>query len=112
VDPSVECQRKMEIKKVTVFSEVDNNVVIKLPEWDYMGSVVPIDMLFLMHGEVMDIVEELKYNPGSDVFYSAFSLAKSIEKRLEHYIEMCEEHNLEPEFSIELSVLDYQDLLI
>jgi len=102
----------MEIKKVSVFSERDNNAVIKLPECDYMGSVVPADMLFLMHGEVMDIIEELKHTPGSDVFYSVFSLAKGIEERLEHYIAVCKEHELEPGFSIDLSVQDYQDLLI
>lgn len=102
----------MEIKNVAVFSERENNAVIKLPECDYMGTVVPADMLFLMHGEVMDIIEELKYNPGSDVFYSACSLARGIEDRLEHYIAVCKEHNLEPGFSIELSVQDYQDLLI
>lgn len=102
----------METKKVAVFSQHADGAVIKLPDCNYMGSVVPADMLFLMHGEVMDIIEELKHNPGSDVFYSAFSLAKGIEERLELYIKTCMEHSLEPGFSIELSVHDYQDLLI
>lgn len=102
----------MKIQEVSIFSERENNAVVKLSGCDYLGTVVPADVLFLMHGEVMDIIEELKYNPGSDVFYSAFSLAKGIEERLRHYIDVCKEHGLEPGFSIDLSVQDYQDLLV
>lgn len=102
----------MKIQEVSIFSERENNAVVKLSGCDYLGTVVPADVLFLMHGEVMDIIEELKYNPGSDVFYSAFSLAKGIEERLRHYIDVCKEHDLEPGFSIDLSVQDYQDLLV
>lgn len=102
----------MKSKEVSIFSELDNNGVVKLPDCDYLGCVIPADVLFLMHGDAMDIIEELKYNPGSDVFYKAFSLAKGIEDRLQHYIDVCKEHDLEPGFSLDLSVRDYQELLI
>jgi len=47
---------------IEVFSGAVNNSVIRMPERRYLGSVIQGDTLFLLHGEAMDILEELKHN--------------------------------------------------
>jgi len=102
----------MEVKKVEVFSESKVGAVVRMPDRENMGSVMPIDSLFLLHGQAMDVLEELKHNPGSDVFYAAYNLAAELEERLEQYISVCRAGNIRVGFRIELSVQDYSDLLI
>ena len=80
-----------------------------MPERRYLGSVIQGDALFLLHGEAMDMLEELKHNPGSYVFYKAHSIAKSLEDRLAHYIDVCTENNIKLDFRIECSVYDYDE---
>lgn len=94
---------------IEVFSNADNNGVVRMPERNYLGSVVQGDSLFLLHGEAMDILEELKHNPGSYVFYKAYSVAKSLEDRLSHYIDVCTEHDVKLDFRVECSVYDYDE---
>lgn len=101
----------MDVKEVEVFSEVVNNAVVRMPDRTYLGSVIQGDALFLLHAEAMDLVEELKHNPGNDAFLTAFSLAKSLEQRLLHYIDVCDEHGIQLSFDIISSVEDYQDLI-
>lgn len=96
---------------VEVFSDAVNNSVVRMPERQYLGSVVPGDALFLLHGEAMDILEELKHNPGSYAFYKAYSIAKNLEERLEHYIDVCKEGGVKLDFRIECSVFDYDEPL-
>lgn len=96
---------------VDVFSDERNNAVVHLPETQYLGSVIQGDSLFLLHGDAMDILEELKHNPGSYGFFKAYSLAKSLEQRLQHYIATCNKHGVELNFRIELSVFDYDEPL-
>ena len=96
---------------IDVFSDKRNNSVVQLPETRYLGSVIQGDALFLMHGEAMDILEELKHNPGSYAYFKTHSIASSLEQRLEHYIQVCEENNVDLNFRIEVSVLDYDEPL-
>ena len=101
----------MKIKNVEIYSEKDNNAIVRMPDCNYLGSVMEGDVLFLMHGEAMDILEESKHNPGSYAYYKAYSIAKSLELRLAHYIEVCGEHDQNLSFDIELSVDDYDEPL-
>lgn len=101
----------MKIKSVEVYSEKDNNSVVRMPGRNYLGSVIQGDVLFLMHGEAMDILEECKHNPGSYAYYKAYSIAKSLEERLTHYIDVCTEHGQKLSFAIELSFEDYDEPL-
>lgn len=94
---------------IEVFSDRDNNGVVRMPERHYLGSVIQGDALFLLHGEAMDILEELKHNPGSYAFYKAYSVAKTLEGRLNHYIEVCNESQIKIDFRIECSVYDYDE---
>lgn len=101
----------MKIKAIDVFSESSIHTVVRLPGRKYLGSVLPGDSLFLLHAEAMDVVEELKHNPDSDVFYKAYSLAKNLEDMLMHYIGVCDQHGIELGLKIECSVRDYQELM-
>jgi len=96
---------------VDVYSNASNNGVVRMPDRQYLGSVIQGDSLFLLHGEAMDILEELKHNPGSYGYFKAYSIAKSLEQRLEHYIEVCRANSVKLEFDIECSVLDYDEPL-
>jgi len=96
---------------IEVFSGAVNNSVIRMPERRYLGSVIQGDTLFLLHGEAMDILEELKHNPGSYAYYKAYSIAKNLESRLDHYIAVCKENNVKLDFRIECSVYDYDEPL-
>ena len=102
----------MDVKDIEIFSELVDNAVIRMPNRNVLGSVVQGDTLFLLHAEIMDVLEELKHNPGSDLFYRVYRLAKSLEDRLEHYMDVCEENGIELSFAIEYSVKDYEELLI
>ena len=97
--------------EIDIFSEAVNNGVVRMPERNYLGSVIQGDTLFLLHGDAMDILEELKHNPGSYAFYKAYSIAKALEDRLEHYIKVCKEHRIKLDFRIECSVYDYDEPL-
>jgi len=101
----------MDVKDIEIYSELVDNAVIRLPDRNVLGSVIQGDTLFLLHAELIDVLEEHKHTPGSDLFYRIFQLAKGIEKRLEHYIEVCDKHDIELAFSIECSTEDYEDLL-
>lgn len=94
---------------IEVFSDSDNNTVVRMPERYYLGSVIQGDALFLLHGDAMDILEELKYNPGSYAFYKAYSVAKTLEDRLNHYIDVCNEGQIKIDFRVECSVHDYDE---
>lgn len=96
---------------VDVFSDESDNAVVHLPDTHYLGSVIQGDSLFLLHADAMDILEELKHNPGSYGFYKAYSVAKSLELRLEHYIATCKEHGVALNFRIEISIFDYDEPL-
>lgn len=97
--------------KVEIFSDERNNAVVRLPETRYLGSVIQGDSLFLLHADAMDILEELKHNTGSYVFYKAYEVAKNLELRLQHYITTCNKHEIELNFRIEVSVFDYDEPL-
>lgn len=99
----------MKITKIEVFSDAIDNGVIRMPEQNYLGSVIQGDALFLLHGEAMDILEELKHNPGSYGFYKAHSVAKNLEDRLNHYISVCTQSGIKIDFRIECSVYDYDE---
>ncbi|MFT6407676.1 MAG: hypothetical protein ACJAQ6_001089 [Arenicella sp.] len=100
---------KMKKSTIEVYSDIVNNSVVRMPERDYLGSVIQGDALFLLHGEAMDLLEELKHNPGSYAFYKAYSVAKSLEGRLDHYIDVCNQHDVKLDFRIECSVYDYDE---
>jgi len=101
----------MKIKEIEIYSEQTDHAVVRLQDRNFLGSVIQGDVLFLMHGEAIDILEESKHNPGSYAYYKAYSIARSLEQRLVHYIEICEQHRLELNFSIEVSVDDYDEPL-
>lgn len=82
-----------------------------MPSSHYLGSVIQGDSLFLLHGEAIDMIEELKHNPGSDSFYRAFRMAQNLEERLNHYIKTCQDNDIELSFDIVCSVEDYRELL-
>jgi hypothetical protein len=99
----------MKKSTIEIFSDDDNNSVVRMPESDYLGSVIQGDSLFLLHGDAMDLLEELKHNPGSYAFYKAYSVAKSLEARLNHFIDVCHQHDISLDFRIECSVYDYDE---
>jgi len=99
----------MKKTNIEIFSDLANNGVVRMPERNYLGSVIQGDALFLLHGDTMDILEELKHNPGSYAFYKAYSIAKSLEDRLNHYIDVCKENDVKLDFRIECSVYDYDE---
>jgi hypothetical protein len=83
--------------------------VVRISEQDYFGSMIQDVALFLLHGEAMDLLEELKHNPGSYVFYKSHSVAKSLEGRLDHYIDLSNLPGIKLDFRIEYSVYDYDE---
>jgi hypothetical protein len=99
----------MKKPNVEVYSDEDNNGVVRMPNRNYLGSVIQGDALFLLHGDAMDLLEELKHNPGSYAFYKAYSVAKSLEDRLNHYIDVCSQNDVKLDFRIECSVYDYDE---
>jgi len=101
----------MERKDIEIYSEESDNGVVRMPGRRYLGSVMQGDSLFLLHAEAMDIVESLKYNPGNETFFAAYSIAKNLEDRLNHYIQVCEENGIDLGLRIEVSVEDYADLV-
>lgn len=101
--------KKLKKSTIEVYSDIDDNSVVRMPEQDYLGSVIQGDALFLLHGEAMDLLEELKHNPGSYVFYKAYSVAKSLDNLLDHYISVCNLHGIKLDFRIECSVYDYDE---
>jgi len=101
----------MKKKEIEVFSDTSDNSVVRLPGRNYLGSVMPGDSLFLMHGDAMDILEELKHNPGSYGYFKTYSIAKALESRLSHYIDVCSKNDIHLNFDLELSVLDYEEPL-
>lgn len=96
---------------IEVFSQASNNAVLKLPDTQYLGSVIEGDALYLLHADAMDILEELKHNPGSYAYYKAYNVAKSLEHRLEYYIDTCRQHAIDLNFVIEVSINDYDEPL-
>lgn len=102
----------MDVKDIELYSELVDNAAIRMPGRKILGSVIQGDTLFLLHAELMDVLEEHKHAPGSDLFYRIFRLAKGLENRLEHYIQICKDNNIELPFAIECSTQDYEDLLI
>ena len=64
----------MKIKRIEIYSEKENGSIVRIPDRNYLGAVIPGDVLFLMHGEAMDILEESKHNPGSYAYYKAYSI--------------------------------------
>jgi len=99
----------MKKSTVEVYSDADNNGVVRMPDRSYLGSVIEGDTLFLLHGDAMDLLEDLKHNPGSYAFYKAHSVAKSLEDRLNHYIDVCSLNGISLDFRIECSVYDYDE---
>jgi hypothetical protein len=99
----------MKKSTIEVYSDADNNGVVRMPKRHYLGSVIQGDALFLLHGDAMDLLEELKHNPGSYAFYKAYSVAKSLEDRLNHYIDVCGQGGISLDFRIECSVYDYDE---
>ena len=101
----------MQRKDIEIYSEERDNSIVRMPGRRYLGSVMQGDSLFLLHAEAMDILESLKYNPGNEMFYAAYSIAKNLEDRLTHYIRVCNENDLELGLRFESSVEDYADLI-
>lgn len=101
----------MDVKGIEIFSELVDNAVVRLPGRNVLGSVIQGDSLFLMHADLIDILENHKHEPFSELFYRIFQLASAIEERLQHYIEVCEANDIELNFEIEYSVDDYKDLM-
>lgn len=101
----------MKIEDVEIYADSSNRAIVRMPNRSYLGSVIPGDVLFLMHGEAMDILEETKHNPGSYVYYKAHSIASALEQRLSDCIDVYKENDLELNFFIEVSVTDYDDPL-
>jgi len=64
-----------------------------------------------MHADLMDILESHKHDPDTELFYRIFQIAQSVEQRLLHYIEVCDENDIELSFDMEFSVEDYKDLV-
>ena len=101
----------MKQRRIEIYSDEADNSVVRIPNNPFPAAVIQGDSLFLRHGEAMDLVEELKHNPGSDSFYRAFRVASDLEQRLRHYIDVCEAHDIELNFDIVCSVEDYRELL-
>ena len=101
----------MEEKKIEIYSELVDNAVVRMPDRRVLGSVMQGDTLFLMHADLMDILESHKHDPDTELFYRIFQIAQSVEQRLLHYIEVCAENDIELSFDMEFSVEDYKDLV-
>ncbi len=101
----------MDKKAIEIYSDKVDNAVIRMPERKVLGSVMQGDTLFLLHADLMDILESHKHEPQSELFYQIFNIASTLEDRLNHYIDVCRENDIELSFDIEFSVEDYKDLL-
>ena len=101
----------MKEKKIEIYSELVDNAVVRMPDRRVLGSVMQGDTLFLMHADLMDILESHKHDPDTELFYRIFQIAQSVEQRLLHYIEVCDENDIELSFDMEFSVEDYKDLV-
>ena len=101
----------MKEKKIEIYSELVDNAVVRMPDRRVLGSVMQGDTLFLMHADLMDILESHKHDSDTELFYRIFQIAQSVEQRLLHYIEVCDENDIELSFDMEFSVEDYKDLV-
>ncbi len=101
----------MDVKDIEIYSELVDNAVVRMPGRKQLGSVIQGDSLFLMHADLIDVLESHKHEPYSELFYRILLLATGIEERLNHYIEVCEANNVALSFEIEYSVEDYKDLM-
>lgn len=101
----------MQQQTLEVYSDLVDNAVVRLPGRKVLGSVIQGDTLFLLHADLMDMLESHKHDPDTELFYRIFVLAKGLEERLEHYISVCQEHDIELHFDMEFTVEDYQELL-
>jgi len=101
----------MNKKTIEIYSELVDNAVIRMPERNTLGSVMQGDTLFLLHADLMDILESHKHEADTELFYQIFLIAKNIEERLKHYIAVCKGSGVTLSFDIEFSVEDYQELL-
>lgn len=102
---------EVEEKKIEIYSELVDNAVVRMPDRRVLGSVMQGDTLFLMHADLIDILESHKHDPDTELFFRIFQIAQSIEERLLHYIDVCEKNGIELGFSMEFSVEDYKDLV-
>ena len=101
----------MENKQVEVYSDLVDNSVLRMPGRRMLGSLIQGDTLFLLHADLMDILESHKHEPETELFYQIFQIAQSIENRLCHFTDICKNHNINLNFEMEFSVEDYRDLL-
>ncbi len=101
----------MQKKEIEVFSEQVDNGVVRMPGRNILGSVMQGDSLFLLHADLMDILESHKHEPDSELFYRIYTISSDVEERLNHYMAVCEKEGVDLNFNIELSVEDYSDLV-
>ncbi len=101
----------MDKQTIEIYSELVDNAVIRMPKRQVLGSVIQGDTLFLLHSDLMDILESHKHEPDTELFYRIFQIARSTEQRLLHYIKVCRKNGIELSFDIEFSVEDYAELL-
>ena len=83
----------MELKEIEVYSEASNVAVVNVGR-AYPGSVIQGDSLYILHRQIMDIVEHLSSDPEHDMFYEALDMAEKLEGRLLHYNEVCAAHGI------------------
>ena len=101
----------MKQEQIEIYSDLVDNAVVRMPQRNTLGFVMQGDTLFLLHADLMDILESHKHEPESELFYRIYLLAKNLEDRLTHYISVCKEHGIKLNFDIEFSVQDYEELL-
>ena len=101
----------MDKNEIEIYSQLVDNAVIRMPERNILGSVIQGDSLFLLHADLIDVLESHKHEPDSELFYRIYSITKNIEQRLKHYLSVCEQSSIEVNFDMEFSVEDYEDLL-
>ncbi|MBX2849095.1 MAG: hypothetical protein KTR16_12290 [Acidiferrobacterales bacterium] len=100
----------IEALNIEVLSDEVDNSVLRMPGRKVAGSLVQGDTLYLLHADLIDILESHKHEPFSELFYRIFETASNLEQRLKHYIETCKASDLPVGFQIEFSVEDYRDL--
>ena len=96
---------------IEIYSDLVDNGVVRMPDRKMLGSVIQGDSLFLLHADLIDILESHKHEPHSELFYRIFNLAQSLENRLQHFLDTCRAHDIDVNFDIEFSVEDYKDLI-
>ena len=94
-----------------VLSSQPNVAVVQLPSRQYPGSVIQGDTLFSLLSDMLDILEELRDQPGSEAFHVAFSVAQSLEARLVHYVSTCEANGIDWTLKLDRSTKDYAALI-